>query len=153
MSWIIYAIVSAFLIAIYNLFLEGAKNMTGNSNIKKHIYLCYILILSGIINSIVILYYRMFHKKDISEFTINKSSLWKIILPSVILSLYMLTNTLALSGGGGISSAIFMLGAAVLTIMGGAYFYKDKINYKIITSFLIAAASVGYSIIESHKIN
>ena len=76
----------------------------------------------------------------------------KIIIPGLVLFTYLITNTLALSNGGGFATAIISLNMFV-TIIAGVYFFNDKVNYKIILSLIVGSSSIAFGAYESYKLN
>ena len=158
MSWIIYASISALLIAMYNLFLEGTKNMQKHLKDKDniyqtHIFLSFVLVFSGIISSFVLVYYKINEPRQINIFMKNGPSPLKIITPSILIVLYMLSNIMALTKGGGIAGTTFMNGAAILTLIGSVLLFNEKINKEIIFTVLVSAISIYYMNKESIAIN
>lgn len=158
MYWILYAIASIIFIGSYNLFLEGTKEekkIAGDENIitQKHIYLSFILLVSGVINVIILFYYHISDNKQMEIFYKKKIPSWKIVIPSILISLYMFTNMISLSDGGGIAGTVFMNGSAAFVLLGGAYLFKDKINMKIIISLILASTFIYLGIRESERIN
>ena len=64
----------------------------------------------------------------------------------------MVTNALALSGGGGVAMCIINLNL-IVTITAGHFIFKDKINSKIIIAAAIAIVGFLFAAYESNKIN
>lgn len=158
MSWVIYALISALLIAVYNLFLEGTKKirkrLKGEDNIyQKHIFLSVVLVLSGILSFFVLVYYKIKEPNQIDIFIKKGVSPIKIIVSSILIVFYMLSNTMALNKGGGIAGTVFMNGAAVLTLVGSVLFFHEKINKEIILAVIISISSIYYINKESISLN
>tara|TARA_Y100000591_G_C21555126_1_gene555665 strand:- start:147 stop:608 length:462 start_codon:yes stop_codon:yes gene_type:complete len=151
MNWIIYAIFSTFAIGIYNLFLEGSKSHVDKDLISKHIYLLLIIALAGIISMIILFIYYFTYKSKLNKIIKNVKYEY-FIFPAILLNLYMLSNILALSNGGGIAMTIINLNLFI-TIIGGVLIYKDKINAKIILCMLLVVPVMAYISLESMKIN
>ena len=154
MNWIIWALISVFLIGTYNTFLEASKSSIPKGYVFKHMYLSSILIISGLINLLVLIYHHKTNKKSFEYFYTKhiKFPYPIILIPAIILSIYMISNILALSGGGGIAAVIINLNSFV-TLIAGAMLLGDKINLKIIISALISIFFVGIASLESRKIN
>jgi drug/metabolite transporter (DMT)-like permease len=154
MDWIVPALGSTLFVGSYNSFLEGSKKFIPKGFVNKHIYICSILFIVGIIAGLFLLYYKLTHQKEFS--TIFKKHITFpyliVIIPAIILNSYMVTNTLALSGGGGIAMAIINLNMFV-TILAGVMLYGDKINTTVIISMLIAIMVISYGVNASMKIN
>jgi drug/metabolite transporter (DMT)-like permease len=154
MNWILFAILSVFLVGIFNVCLEATKETIPAGFTNKHMYLCSILVVAGIIGGFILVYYSVTKPADFSElFTGHlRSSYWLIFLPAIILCTYLVTNTLALSNGGGIATAIISMNMFVTIIMGTMLF-GDKINDKILLSLIVGASAIGYGAYESHRLN
>ena len=153
MSWIIYATASIFLIGAFNLFLEATKDTIPAGFHYKHIYLCCILVLAGILASISLICYKFLYPNALIEISNNFKPYYLIvIMPAIILFAYLITNTLALSQGGGIAVAIINLNMFV-TILAGVLLFNDKINARIIVSMIVAFISIGVAAYENYKIN
>tara|TARA_Y100000816_G_C26108334_1_gene590091 strand:- start:200 stop:643 length:444 start_codon:yes stop_codon:yes gene_type:complete len=145
---------SLFLVGSFNTFLEGTKETVPKGFINKHMYLCSILAVAGAIGSITLIYYSIASPVEFRSFftKYQKFPYWTIVIPAVILFSYLITNTLALSGGGGIAIAVSNLNMFV-TILAGAYLFGDKINYKIILSLIVGVIAVSFGAYESYKLN
>jgi len=154
MNWIIPAILGALFIGFYNSYLEGSKKFVPKGFVNKHIYICSILFVGGIIAGLCLLYYKFEHKKEFDNIY-NKhimSPYLIVIIPAIIMNAYMIFNTLALADGGGIAMAIVNLNTFI-TIIAGVYLFGDKINAAVIISMIIATLVISYSVNESMKIN
>lgn len=94
--------IESFLVGSFNTFLEGTKETVPKGFINKHMYLCSILAVAGAIGSITLIYYSIASPVEFKSFFIKhqKFPYWTIVIPAVILFSYLITNTLALSGGG-----------------------------------------------------
>jgi len=151
MDWIAPALGGALFVGSYNSFLEGSKKFIPKGFVNKHIYICSILFIVGIIAGLFLLYYKLNHQKDFS--TIFKKHITFpyliIIIPAILLNTYMITNTLALGRGGGIAMAIINLNMFV-TIFAGVMLFGDKINASIIISMLIAIMIISYGVNENN---
>ena len=75
-----------------------------------------------------------------------------IVIPAIILSAYMLTNILALNGGGGIAMGIINLNMFV-TLAVGVMLLGDKVNTKVIIASIIAGLSISFAAYQSSLIN
>lgn len=75
-----------------------------------------------------------------------------MLFPAVCLCTYLMTNTLALSGGGGVAMAIINLNMFV-TLLAGAYLYHDRINAKIIGFMLVGVFGLNMAVYESSLLN
>lgn len=154
--WWFFAGCSTFLIGFYNLFLAATKKVVpSNLGIPaKHIYISFVLVISGIISFLTLMVYN--HKNSKLVKTVMTKHLlpqfYSVIVPSCFLYLYMITNVLALSGGGGIAMCIVNLNL-LITIGGGVLLLGNKINKKIIVSALIALCGFIFAAYESAKIN
>ena len=154
MNWIIPAVFGAFFVGFYNSYLEGSKKFVPKGFVNKHIYICSILVVSGIISGLCLLYYKFKHKKEFDNIY-NKhiiSPYLIVIIPAIIMNAYMIVNTLALANGGGIAMAIINLNTFI-TIIAGVYLFGDKINSAIIISMIIATLFISYGVNQSIKIN
>jgi len=154
LPWWIFALCSTFAVGTYNLFLEGSKKIVPNGLIPKHIFICSILTITGLISAIILyIYYVKENKIFLNTFEKHLNpKIYMIIIPAFILTFYMICNTLALSGGGGIAMTIINLNLLV-TILGGVILFGDKINTKIIVAGLIALVGFLFASYESSLIN
>ena len=153
MKWIYYALASAICIGVYNAFLEGSKNILPKGIQYIHMYLCSILIMSGIISALILVYYNFTKPKDL-KYLFDKSlkpPYFHIIVPAIILCFYMFSNILAISKGGGVAVGIINLSLFVSMALGVALF-GDKINSKVIISAIIAGLAMSFAAYESSKI-
>ena len=94
MYWIFYAFASTVFIGTYNLFLEATKEektfvFQENVRMQKHIYLSFILLATGIMNIMALLYYRVNNSKQMEIFYKKKTPYWKLVIPGLLISLYM----------------------------------------------------------------
>lgn len=153
-SWVIFAIMSLFLVGSFNTFLEATKETVPKGFVSKHIYLCSILFFTGFLASIMLIYYSISNPQEFKVlFTEHQEFPYlKIIIPGLVLFTYLITNTLALSNGGGFATAIISLNMFV-TIIAGVYFFNDKVNYKIILSLIVGSSSIAFGAYESYKLN
>lgn len=153
-SWVVFAIMSLFLVGSFNSFLEATKETVPKGFVSKHMYLCSILVFAGLLASIMLIYYSIYNPQEFKTLftTHQKFPYLKIIIPGAILFTYLITNTLALSNGGGFAIAIINLNMFV-TILAGVYLFKDKINYKIILSLIVGIIAIAFGAYESYKLN
>ena len=155
MNWIIFAVMSLFLIGTFNTFLEATKVTVPKGFVNKHMYLCSILVIAGIIGAIMLIYYSIANHTEFKELFMTRlvvpyySLIW---IPAIILCMQMITNTLALSNGGGVAVAIINLNMFV-TLIAGVIFLGDKINDKILLSLIVGASAVAYAAYESYQLN
>ena len=154
MNWEIYAVFGIFGVGIFNTLLEATRNYIPKSFEYKHMFLCIILIIAGIISSVILFYYYITKNKEFNNLLCDSSNfkLYMAAIPAVILCVYLITNTLALHGGGGIAIGVINLNMYV-TLFLGYFFLKDKLNLKIIVSAVIAAFGIGYAAYESNRIH
>lgn len=74
-----------------------------------------------------------------------------IVIPAIILTIYMLTNILALNGGGGIAMGIINLNMFV-TLALGVMLFGDKVNSKVLIAAIIAGLAMSFAAYESSRI-
>ena len=156
LPWWVFALFGTFAIGSYNTFLEGTKaiipkkiGFTG-----KHIFMCCVLTIAGLISFVSLLIIYSKNPKTVHT-VLGKHILpqsWSIIIPGCLLAAYMVTNALALSGGGGVAMCIINLNL-IVTITAGHFIFKDKINSKIIIAAAIAIIGFLFAAYESNKIN
>lgn len=153
MPWEIYAIFSALAVGSFNTFLEGTKYSVPKEFEYKHMFLCVLVIIAGIISAIILSYYYIAKNKQFNKLLGKSGSLklYQAFIPAVLLSLYLVTNTLALNGGGGIAMGIINLNLFV-TLFLGYFIFKDKLNFKIVLSALVAFFGIAYASYESKKL-
>ena len=155
MNWIIFAIISVFLIGIFNTILEATKVTIPKGFVNKHMYLCSILVVSGIIGAITLVYYSITSPTEFKELFTKQlvfpyySLIW---IPAIILSTYVVTNTVALANGGGIAIAVINMNIFV-TVIAGVILLGDKINDKILLSMIIGGMAIAYGAYESYRLN
>ena len=162
MNWIIFALASTLFVGLYNSFLESSKVVIPKGGHNKHMYLAAILVVTGIINCLILVGYSFTRPKDFQslfnklqhKYISNKIKIpyLQIVIPAIILTVYMLTNILALNGGGGIAMGIINLNMFV-TLALGVMLFGDKVNTKVIIAALIAGLSMSYAAYESSKLN
>lgn len=162
MNWIIIALASTLFVGLYNSFLEGSKVLVPKGYYNKHMYLASILVICGIINFLILVGYSFTRPKEFKSlfnklqhtYISNKIKIpyLHIIIPAIILSVYMLTNILALNGGGGIAMGIINLNMFV-TLAVGVMLLGDKVNSKVIIASIIAGLSISFAAYQSSLIN
>jgi drug/metabolite transporter (DMT)-like permease len=151
MHWSLYATLSLLLVGTFNTMLEGSKQTMSADVITKSMYTSSILVCAGVISALSLLYHRHYHKVEYRRFY-KVPRMSHVIFPACCLCSYLVTNTLALSGGGGVAMGIINLNM-IVTLLAGSYFYNDRINLKIICSMLIGVMSLNFAVYESSKIN
>lgn len=155
MNWILFAILSIFLVGIFNVCLEATKETIPAGFINKHMYLCSILVFAGIISGIILIYYSITNNTEFKDLFTTRlaASYYSLIwIPAILLCTYLVTNTLALANGGGIATAIISMNMFVTIIMGTILF-GDKMNDKILLSLIVGGSAIGYGAYESHRLN
>ena len=155
MNWLLFAILSVFLVGIFNVCLEATKETIPAGFINKHMYLCSILVFAGIISGIILVYYSITNHTEFKElFTTRLAPSYYLLIciPAILLCTYLVTNTLALANGGGIATAVISMNMFVTIIMG-VILFNDKINDKILLSLIVGASAIGYGAYESHRLN
>lgn len=153
MTWEIYAILSIFGVGIFNSFLEGTRESVPKEFEYKHMFLCIMLIVCGVISAIILFYYYFTKNKSFNKL-LGKSSKFKLymaVIPAILLCGYLVTNTLALSNGGGIAMSLINLNMFV-TLFLGYFLFKDKLNLKIIIAAFVAAGGAAFAAYESKKL-
>lgn len=153
MNWIIYSIISVFLIGIFNSFLQGSKFMLPKGDIYRHMYMSIIILIAGIMSAIILVYYNYTKPKEFKSMFNSKikNNYLIIIITALFLALYMYFNILALNAGGGIATAIINLNMYV-TIILGVLLFSDKINIKIIIAIIIGGLAMAYTAYERTKL-
>lgn len=162
MNWIIFALASTIFVGLYNSFLESSKVIIPKGVYNKHMYLAAILVITGLINCLILLGYSFTRPKDFQSLFKNLQNKYisntvkipylHIVIPAIILTVYMLTNILALNGGGGIAMGIINLNMFV-TLAIGVMLFGDKINSKVIIAAVIAGVAMSFAAYESSRIN
>ena len=154
--WWVFAGGSTFIIGFYNFFLAATKKvLPPNLGLSaKHIYICLVLTIAGLISLITLMFY--YHKNPkLMNTVMNKHLIpqfYTVLIPGILLAMYMISNVLALSGGGGIAMCIINLNM-LITIACSVLFLGNKINTKIIIAALVALVGFLFAAYESSQIN
>lgn len=162
MNWIILALASTLFVGLYNSFLESSKVIVPKGEYNKHMYLAAILVVTGVINTLILVGYSFTRPKDFQSLFTKlqhryisdtiKIPYLHIVIPAIILTIYMLTNILALNGGGGIAMGIINLNMFV-TLALGVVLFGDKVNSKVLIAAIIAGLAMSFAAYESSRIN
>ena len=149
LNWLPYALAGAVLIGVYNLALEGTGKEIGADFNAKISFMMMVLVTAGIISGIVLVFQTINAKKATEKSVkIISNAPWKLIVPGMLVTLYMLANIMALSEGGGVVMGVINMNV-VITLIGGAILLGDKINAKIIISLIAAMGLITYASYES----
>tara|TARA_B100002019_G_C21090699_1_gene508492 strand:+ start:328 stop:798 length:471 start_codon:yes stop_codon:yes gene_type:complete len=152
-EWLPFALTSTLGVGTYNLSLEGSGKYIGKDPYAKMTMITMILLVTGIISIFFMYGFKTFKPKSFNRaFEVANKDKWRIFIPGFILSVYMMTNILALSLGGGIVMGIINLNIFV-TLLGGVYLYNDKIDKTVIILLSIAMILIFYASYHSSKLN
>ena len=156
LPWWIFAGLGCVFIGFYNFFLAATKNiLPSNLGLSaKHIYICLTIVIAGFISFFTLIAYYYMQPK-LFKTVINKHLLphsYSVIVPSILMYMYLLFDTLALAGGGGIAMVIININM-LITIALGVTFLGDKINAKIIGTGLVALVGFLYTAYQSNMLN
>jgi len=153
MKWIVPSLISAIVIGGYNLYIEFIGKKISGDPIMKTVIVLMLLTVCGIVALVMLIVLHTTYPSTISKLQrIFKGSLWRYLLPGGLIVVYMISNILALSEGGGIVMAVIGL-SIFITLFGGVIFLDDKLNINIILSSIIATALIAYASYESSIIN
>ena len=152
-EWLPFALTSTLGVGAYNLSLEGTGKYIGKDPYAKMSMITMIILIAGIISTFFMYSLKTIKPKSFNRaFDIAIKDKWRIFVPGFILSVYMMTNILALSLGGGIVMGIINLNIFV-TLFGGVYLYNDKIDKTVIILLSIAMILIFYASYHSSKLN
>jgi drug/metabolite transporter (DMT)-like permease len=151
MHWTAYATMSLLLVGTFNTILEGSKSTMNQTIHTKIIFTSTILMLAGAISAMNLCYHYHAHRTEFKQF-FKAPRLFHVLAPAMCLCTYLVTNTLALSGGGGVAMGIINLNM-IVTLLAGSYFYKDKINATVLIAMIVGVASLNIAVYESMAIN
>ena len=151
MHWAFFAAISVFGSGLYNFLLTASKRTIPDGVYYKHMYLCSILALAGALSGLMLVWYRF---NRATEFELFKHSVKvpQVAVPACLLCAYMLTNLLALTGGGTVAIGIINLNMFVALTLG-ILFLGNKVNQKVVIAALVAGVSMIYAANETARIN
>lgn len=152
MGWELIALSSACIMGTFNTLLEGNGKVFKTDYLAKLAHMMMIIIVSGIIALIVIVYMYYTHKPSLNKsasFFANET--WKILLPGAMIPLYLFLNIKALSEGGGIAMAIINLNI-IIPLIAGHFLYNDKIDAVLVMLVFFIVLLTGITSYHSYQL-
>lgn len=153
LDWIVPALASAGLIGTYNLFLETGGKQFGKDSYAKMSFTMIILVTTGILAICALFFLHSRHSVAFAKASnLTRRDGWRVIIPAFLCLSYMVTNTIALSRGGGIAITVIYLNIFI-NIIGSSLIFGTKLNAKILGALAIAIAAISYANYESSLLN
>ena len=154
MKWIIFAIIGAIGVGLYNFYMAATKELYPLGTLNNILFMLAIQVIGGIFGIIGLIFCKMYNAKIFDTFFTEyiKFPYQYLVIPTVIQFVYIFANLLALNIGG--TKAISIINwNSIITILLGNIFLKEKLNSKILISLIVMILSSSYSVYEKVIIN
>ncbi len=154
MTWLIYAIIGAIGVGLYNFYMAATKNLFPLGTLNNIIFMLGVQAFGGIIGVIGLIYCKMYNPKIFNTFFTEyvKFPYQYLFIPTVIQLVYLFANLFALNIGGTTAMAIININT-IITVLLGNIFLKEKVNSKILIALIVMFLSGTYAVYEKANIN
>lgn len=153
LHWIVPALASAAQIGSYNLFLETGGKQFGKDSFAKMSFTMMILVATGILATCALLFLRAHHTGAFTKASnLARRDGWRVLIPAFLCLSYMVTNTIALSRGGGIAITVIYFNIFI-SLIGSSLLFGTKLNAKVLGALALAIAAISYANYEHSRLN